>query len=85
MVRGMSEQWGLDAPKVGLLGFSAGGSLSARASTQYEQVLYEPIDAFDGLSARPDFFVLIYLCLLGMGVQVQSTTSLDLTLGFLNI
>jgi acetyl esterase/lipase len=76
MVRGMSEQWGLDAPKVGLLGFSAGGSLSARASTQYEQVLYAPIDAFDGLSARPDFSVLIYPAYLDQGVNHALTPEL---------
>lgn len=75
-VRGMSERWGLDTNKVGMLGFSAGGSLSARASTRYQEVLYDPIDALDGLSARPDFSVLIYPAYLDQGANHTLTPEL---------
>ena len=81
MVRGMGERWGLDTPQIGVLGFSAGGSLSARASTRYDQVLYEPIDALDGLSARPDFSILIYPAYLDQGVNHALTPELKVDAG----
>jgi acetyl esterase/lipase len=46
--------------KVGMLGFSAGGHLTVTTCTNPEAKLYEPIDAVDQRSARPDFAVLIY-------------------------
>lgn len=78
MVRGMSERWEIDSGKVGILGFSAGGSLSARASTRYDEVLYERMDALDGLSARPDFSVLIYPAYLDQGRNHTLTPELTL-------
>lgn len=53
--------------KIGIIGFSAGGSLSARASTRYQDKVYEPVDAADQLSARPDFTMLIYPAYLDEG------------------
>jgi acetyl esterase/lipase len=53
--------------KIGIMGFSAGGSLSARASTRYADKTYEPVDAADQLSARPDFTLLIYPAYLDEG------------------
>jgi acetyl esterase/lipase len=76
LVRGMSAQWKLDANKIGILGFSAGGSLSARASTQYLEQLYDPIDQYDSVSARPDFSVLIYPAYLDQGVNHSITPEL---------
>jgi acetyl esterase/lipase len=45
---------------MGVLGFSAGGHLAAAISTHFEQRLYDPIDAADKLSCRPDFAVIVY-------------------------
>jgi acetyl esterase/lipase len=42
------------------MGFSAGGHASTRASTDFANVSYSPIDAVDKQSARPDFAMLIY-------------------------
>jgi len=42
------------------LGFSAGGHLAAALSTHFEKRLYDPIDAADQQSCRPDFAVVIY-------------------------
>lgn len=53
--------------KVGVLGFSAGGHLSASASTRYNESIYPVQDNSDGLSARPDFTVLIYPAYLDKG------------------
>ena len=55
-----AEEWGIDPQRVGILGFSAGGNLTALASTQYKVKAYEPVDDIDQLSARPDFSVLVY-------------------------
>ncbi len=62
--------------KVGIMGFSAGGSLSARASTRYSDKTYEPVDAFDNLSARPDFALLIYPAYLDQGPNKSLTPEL---------
>ena len=43
-----------------MLGFSAGGHLTAWTSTNFDKRSYEPIDDVDKESCRPDFTVLIY-------------------------
>ncbi len=53
--------------KIGIMGFSAGGSLSARASTRYHEKFYDGIDESDAVSARPDFALLIYPAYLDEG------------------
>lgn len=58
--RANAKEWNVDPNKIAVMGFSAGASLSARASTNYEKKLYQPIDNIDGLSARPDGTILIY-------------------------
>lgn len=60
LVREHAAEWGIDPGRVGVLGFSAGGHLAAAISNHYEQRLYDPIDAADKLSCRPDFAVVIY-------------------------
>lgn len=78
-VRGTSKERGIDASKIGILGFSAGGSLSARASTRALETLYEPVDQWDQLSARPDFAVLIYPAYLDQGPDHSLTPELKIT------
>lgn len=46
--------------KVGVLGFSAGGHLTATAVTMFERKTYDSKDEADKLSARPDCGVLCY-------------------------
>jgi acetyl esterase/lipase len=60
LVREHAQEWGIDPKRVGVLGFSAGGHLAAAISTHYDQRLYDPIDAADKLSCRPDFAVVVY-------------------------
>ena len=60
LVRMHAAEWGIDPKRIGVLGFSAGGHLAAAISTHYDERLYDPIDAADKLSCRPDFAVVIY-------------------------
>jgi acetyl esterase/lipase len=60
LVREHAAEWGIDANRVGVLGFSAGGHLAAALSTHFEKRLYDQVDAADRLSCRPDFAVVIY-------------------------
>ena len=50
-VRSHAEEYGIDASKIGICGFSAGGHLAATASTHF---------AVGGTSTRPDFSILFY-------------------------
>jgi acetyl esterase/lipase len=60
LIRNNAGKWKLDTNKLGVMGFSAGGNLSARASTEYNQKTYNPVDKADSSSCRPDFAVLVY-------------------------
>lgn len=60
LIRLHSAEWHIDAHKVGVLGFSAGGHLSAAISNHYDKRLYPPVDAADSESCRPDFAASIY-------------------------
>lgn len=60
LVRYHARDWNLDPMRIGILGFSAGGHLSACASTRFDQRAYEAVDAADRVSCRPDFAVLVY-------------------------
>ena len=60
LVRFHAAEWHIDPHKIGVLGFSAGGHLSAAISTHFEKRLYPAVDAADKESCRPDFAVPIY-------------------------
>jgi acetyl esterase/lipase len=60
MVRAHAAEWHIDPRRIGVLGFSAGGHLSAALSTHYEKRLYDAVDAADAVSCRPDFAVIVY-------------------------
>lgn len=65
--------------KIGVIGFSAGGSLSARAATRYNETTYPKVDAADELSCRPDFALLIYPAYLDEGTNRTLTPELTIT------
>ena len=57
LVRSRAKEWGINPDKVGVMGFSAGGHLAATSATHFTQpVLNNNL----GISARPDFQMLIY-------------------------
>ncbi len=60
LVRFHAAEWHIDPHKIGVLGFSAGGHLSAAISTHFAKRFYPAVDAADKESCRPDFAVAIY-------------------------
>ena len=59
LARANAKEWGLDAERIGILGFSAGGHLSA-ALAAHEERTYPKIDAADDVSCAPNFVLLVY-------------------------
>ncbi len=59
VVRSKAEAWKIDASKIGILGFSAGGETAALA-TVLPKRLYANVDATDEIAWKPNFSVLIY-------------------------
>ncbi len=60
LTRANAKKWKIDAKRIGVIGFSAGGHLAAKASNLFENRSYSPIDAVDKKSCRPDFVILVY-------------------------
>ncbi len=79
MVRGKASDWKLDPKRLGVIGFSAGASLAARASTRFGERTYTPVNGLDSLSARPDFALLIYPAYLDEGEDRSLTPELSLS------
>jgi len=79
IVRDNSKKWNIDPNKIGVMGFSAGGSLSARASTLFNIKTYSPADITDSLSCKPSFTMLIYPAYLDQGPNLTLTPELKLS------
>jgi acetyl esterase/lipase len=58
LVRKNAEKWGLNAQKIGIMGFSAGGHLAATATTLFAMKADPSVT--DTTSVRPNFSILIY-------------------------
>jgi len=69
LVRQHAAEWKIDPKRIGVLGFSAGAHLAAALSTHFEKRLYNPVDAADQLSCRPDFAVIVYPGYLALAEQ----------------
>lgn len=59
LVRNRASEWGLDATRIGICGFSAGGETAALTSL-FADRQYDVVDAVDALPSRPDFALLVY-------------------------
>src|SRR5205814_4343466 len=60
LVRSKAREWGIEANKIGMVGFFAGGHLVGAAATNFEKRAYAPIDEIDQISCRPDFAIMLY-------------------------
>ena len=56
-LRANATNYKIDAQKIGVLGFSAGGHLASTLSTQFDKQIYT---SSYNVSAKPDFSILIY-------------------------
>lgn len=59
-VRAKAADWNLDASRIGIMGFSAGGHLASTAATHFDKGESGAGDAIQGMSSRPDFAILVY-------------------------
>jgi acetyl esterase/lipase len=60
VVRQHAGEWSIDPKRIGVIGFSAGGHLCARLSTDFGRMAYQAVDETDKQECRPDFSMLIY-------------------------
>ncbi|WP_416194296.1 alpha/beta hydrolase [Sphingomonas mollis] len=60
LIRAHAGRFGIEANRVAVLGFSAGGHLAGSLATRHAEPTYAPVDATDRLPARPDLAGLIY-------------------------
>ena len=60
VVRSHAAEWKLDARRIGIVGFSAGGHLASTAGTHFDAGNEKAADPVERLSCRPDFMVLVY-------------------------
>jgi acetyl esterase/lipase len=79
IIRNNASKYGVDPEKIGVMGFSAGGSLTARTSTQFNRKTYTPVDNADSLSCRPSFAILIYPAYLDQGPGLSLTPELQIS------
>ncbi|MBM4017602.1 MAG: alpha/beta hydrolase [Planctomycetes bacterium] len=59
-VRARAAEWKVDAKRVGILGFSAGGHLAASATTIFDAGKPDAADPIDRQGCRPDAAILCY-------------------------
>jgi acetyl esterase/lipase len=74
LARAHSSEWHINPARIGVMGFSAGGHLAALLSNNFDKPAYDPVDAADASSARPDFAMLIYPAYLTMDKELTTVS-----------
>lgn len=74
IIRGNSN---LNHSQLGIIGFSAGGNLCARASVSPAIESYVKVDEMDSTSSRPDFSLLVYPAYLDEGMHNRLSADLS--------
>ncbi|OYQ32795.1 hypothetical protein CHU95_18775 [Niveispirillum lacus] len=73
LIRHRAKSFRIDGDHLGIMGFSAGGHVAATLGTQFDQQVYDPVDAADKLPARPSKQALIYPVIdMGMSAHAGS-------------
>lgn len=60
LVRAGAARYGVQAERVGIMGFSAGGHLASSAATHFDAGQADAADPVARVSSRPDFAILMY-------------------------
>ena len=60
LVRSRAKEFGIAPDRVGMIGFSAGGHLTATAGTMFDRGQADANDTVERVSSRPDFMILGY-------------------------
>lgn len=60
MIRNDAKIYGIDANKIGVMGFSAGGHLASTLGTHYDSGMKNADNDIDKTNSRPNFMILIY-------------------------
>ncbi|MFL5338711.1 MAG: alpha/beta hydrolase [Gemmataceae bacterium] len=79
LVRSKAGELGIDPQRIGMLGFSAGGHLTAATATNFDKRAYDALDEIDRVSCRPDFAVLVYPAYLVENGTVQLRPDIRVT------
>ncbi|MFV3128393.1 alpha/beta hydrolase [Niveispirillum sp. KHB5.9] len=79
VIRQKAKGFRIDPDRLGVMGFSAGGHVAATLGTKFAETVYEPVDAADTQSAKPDKLALVYP-VIDMGLAAH-TGSRDRMLG----
>jgi acetyl esterase/lipase len=64
LVRSNADAWQVDPKRIGIIGSSAGGHLSATLATQFDAGKPDAADPIERVSSRPDVVVLCYAFIL---------------------
>jgi endo-1,4-beta-xylanase len=60
LTKSKAAEWNIDAERVGVMGFSAGGELAALAATRFDNGSPDAADPVERISSRPAFQALLY-------------------------
>jgi acetyl esterase/lipase len=60
IVRSRAQEFGIQPDRIGMMGFSAGGHLTATAGTHFDAGKPDDADPIERVSSRPDFLILCY-------------------------
>jgi acetyl esterase/lipase len=71
LVRARAAEFGVEPSRVGMMGFSAGGHLTATVGTHFDAGAPAAADPVERVSSRPDFLVLAYPVITSSGPYVH--------------
>jgi acetyl esterase/lipase len=60
LLRSRATEFNIDTSRIGIIGFSAGGHLTARITSSDGKRTYQPVDDHDKVPFNPNFSLLIY-------------------------